>query len=58
MYLNHIKKSKINYILYVFIWFLMCISRWEIIPISQCVKYIIPLLYVCAAMVSLFILYG
>ena len=35
MYLNHIKKSKINYILYVFIWFLMCISRWEIIPISQ-----------------------
>ena len=37
MYLNHIKNSKINYILYVFIWFLKCISRWEIIPISQCI---------------------
>ena len=36
MYLNHIKNSKINYIFYVFIWFLKCISRWEIIPISQC----------------------
>ena len=36
MYLNHIKNSKINYILYVFIWFLKCILRWEIIPISQC----------------------
>ena len=36
MYLNHIKNSKIDYILYVFIWFLKCISRWEIIPISQC----------------------
>ena len=35
MYLNHIKNSKIDYILYVFIWFLKCISWWEIIPFSQ-----------------------
>ena len=35
MYLKDIKNSKIDYILYVFIWFLKCISRWEIIPFSQ-----------------------